>query len=58
MDKVNQEFAGQLLFEDHETGKELSPSRDPQNEDGNIVLCVTNRDGSRNWKHTIKTEEI
>lgn len=58
MEHLNQVFAGQLLFTDPETGEELRPKYEPQNEDGGFVLYVTNKDGSRNWKHTIKTEEI
>lgn len=58
MEHLNQVFAGQLLFTDPETGEELRPKYEPQNENGAFVLYVTNKDGSRNWKHTIKTEEI
>ena len=58
MDHLNQVFAGQLLFSDPETGEELKPKFEPQQEDGCFALYVTSKDGKRNWKHTIKTEEI
>ena len=57
-DYLNQLFANQLLFEDPETGEELRPKYEPMTADGSFVLYVTNADGSRNWKHTIKTEEV
>jgi len=59
MKNLNEVFAGQLLFTDPETGEELRPKYEPQNdgEDG-FILYVTNKDGARNWKHTIRTEEI
>jgi len=61
MKDLNALFANQLLFTDPETGEELRPKYEPMfdNEDPDgFVLYVTNKDGSRNWKHTIKTEEV
>ena len=58
MDHVNEVFAGQILFTDPETGEELRPKYEPQQEDEGFALYVTSKDGKRNWKHTIKTEEL
>ena len=58
MEHLNAIFANQLLFTDPDTGEELRPKCEPQDEDGVFTLYVTNKDGSRNWKHTIKTEEL
>jgi len=58
MDNLNKVFANQLLFTDPETGEELRSKYEPQNEDGLLTLYVTNKDGTRNWRHIIKTEEI
>ena len=59
MDTINAEFAAKLLFKDPLNGEELRLKYEPQdNGDGSFSLYVTNSDGSRNWKHTITTEEI
>jgi len=59
MKNLNKVFAGQLLFTDPETGEELRPKYEPQNDgEGGFILYVTNKDGTRNWKHTIRTEEM
>ena len=59
MDKTNFKYANQFLLEDPETGEELRPFSAPQTDDqGSICLKVENKDGSRKWMHTIKTEEI
>ena len=58
MNEFNRDLANQLLFADPETGEELRLKYEPQNYNGALVLYVTNRDGTRNWKHTIKTEEL
>lgn len=58
MDDLNQVFAARLLFTDPETGEELRPKYEPQDEAGGFALYVTSKDGKRNWKHTIRTEEI
>jgi hypothetical protein len=50
-------IANQLLFTDPETGEELRLKYEPRVEEHKIVLYVTNKSNSRNWKHTIKTEE-
>jgi len=60
MKDFNAIFAHQLLFTDPETGEELWPKYEPMFDDDpdEFVFYVTNKDGSRNWKHTIKTEEM
>lgn len=58
MDNINSEFANKLLFTDPITDEELRPFRDPESIDGGLVIYVENKDGSRKWAHTIKTEEI
>ena len=58
MDHLNKVFASQLLFTDPETGEELRPKYEPQQEDDGFVLYVTSKNGERNWKHTINTEEL
>lgn len=58
MDHLNAVFANQLLFTDPETGEELRPKYEPQDEGGVFALYVTSKDGKRNWKHIIKTEEL
>ena len=58
MDHLNMIFANQILFTDPETGEELRPKYEPQIEDGSFVIYVTSKDGKRNWKHKIKTEEV
>lgn len=54
----NSDFANKILFSDPETSEELRPYRDPESIDGSFVIYVENKDGSRKWKHTIKTEEV
>lgn len=59
MNQTNAESAAGILFEDPETGEELRPSAGfHTNDNGSICLKVENRDGSRKWMHTIKTEEM
>ena len=57
IDQYNEILAGQLLFTDPVTGEELHPTYTTTEEDG-IVLYVRNQDGTRCWKHTIKTGEV
>ncbi len=56
--EINKELVFQFLLTDPETGEELRPCGPPRNEGENLVLEVENQDGSRKWRHTIKTEEI
>lgn len=59
MNSINSLLANNILFQDPETGEELRPLSAPDSDDdGNLILLVKNFDGTRNWKHTIKTEEI
>ena len=58
MNDLNMIFANQLLFKDPETEEELRPMYEIRREDGKNVLYVTNKDGTRKWKHIIKTIEI
>lgn len=59
MKNLNEVFARRLLFTDPETGEELRPKYEPQSDgEGGFILYVTNKDGTRNWKHTIRTEEM
>lgn len=58
MTDTNKEFAALLLFQDPETGEELRPACEPKDECGGIAIYVSNKDGTRKWKHTIRTEEI
>jgi len=52
------DLANQVLFTDPETGEELMLKYEPQKMNDTLVIYLTNYNGSRNWKHTIKTEEI
>lgn len=59
MDSINSLLANNILFQDPETGEELRPMCAPDDdENGDLILLVENKDGSRKWKHTIKTEEV
>jgi hypothetical protein len=58
MSQTNQELAAQILMTDPETDEELCPCAAPEAVDGVLVLLVTNKDGTRKWKHSIKTEEV
>lgn len=53
----SRDLATSILFTDPETSEELRPDGAPTFVDSSLVLTVINRDGSRKWKHTIKTEE-
>jgi hypothetical protein len=55
---INKELANTLLFVDIETGEELRPEGLPEDVHGSLELIASNKDGSRRWKHTIKTEEL
>lgn len=57
-DLINMSFSYQLLFTDPETGEELRPKGEISHEDGKNILLTTNKDGTRNWKYSIKIEEI
>ena len=57
-DPLNKELANTLLFEDMETGEELRPEGPPEDVHGSLELIVRNKDGSRRWKHIIRTEEL
>lgn len=58
MNTVNQLLCYNILLQDPETGEDLCPSGPPEDENGELVLFVENRDGARKWKHSIRTEEI
>ncbi len=59
MNNINSLLANNILFQDPETGEELRPLSAPDtDENGDLILLVENKDGSRNWKHTIRTEEV
>lgn len=57
-DEINKELANTLLFIDVETGEELRPEGLPGDVYGSLEIIVSNKDRSRRWKHTIKTEEL
>ena len=57
-DPLNKQLANTLLFEDMETGEELMPEGLPADVHGSLELIVRNKDGSRRWKHIIRTEEL
>lgn len=52
------DFANQILCTDPDTGEELRPYREPESIDGSFVIYLENKDGTRKWKHTVKTEEV
>lgn len=56
--EVNQRLAFNLLFRDPENDEELRPTGPPHNINGALVITVSNRDGTRKWKHSIQTEEL
>lgn len=59
MDTINSLLANNILFQDPETGEELrSFSAPDDDENGNLILLVENKSGTRKWKHTIRTEEV
>jgi len=59
MDSINSLLANNILFQDPETGEELRPISAPDEDDNyDLVLLVENKDGTRKWKHTIRTEEV
>ena len=59
MDTINSLLANNILFQDPETGEELRPLSAPDSdENGDLVLLVENKSGTRKWKHTIRTEEV
>lgn len=56
--RTNKDFAATLLLTDPITHEALCPVQAPEDIDGALVLVVGNRDGSRRWKHSIRTEEL
>ena len=58
--ELNKDFIYNLIFKDPETQEELRLfGKDPvYTELGATVLIVTSKDGTRKWKHSIRTEEI
>ena len=58
MIKINMKLANTLIFEDPETGEELAPTSPPESTKEGMVIFVSNEDGTKKWKHTIKTEEV
>lgn len=55
---LNHQFAHTILFIDPETGEELRLTEGTETTEEGVDLVVENKDGSRRWKHTIKTEEV
>ena len=58
MTNLNKEFAFRVLFEDPETGEELRPICDPTSNKDGFIIHVSNKSGTRKWRHVIHTEEM
>lgn len=58
MDTRNLNLVGALLLQDPVTGEELRPFSSLAIEGEYTVMDVCNEDGSRKWRHWIRTEEI
>jgi hypothetical protein len=59
MNSANEKLACTILFRCPDTGEELRPSEAPsQDDDGNLVIIVSNRQGTTKWKNTIISEEV
>lgn len=57
---TNSRSLAEMLLLDPETREQLYPTRFPfpRHEDGAVILELRNREGTRQWRHVIRTEEI
>jgi len=58
MSDVNREMVADFILTDPETGEELRPIKEPICNNEFFIIDVSNKSGTRKWRHSIKTEEI
>lgn len=58
MRKEHREQAADILLIDLETDEDLHFCSLPKKEGEFFTFTVRNKDGTRRWKHSLKTEEI
>lgn len=56
--RINEKYCHTILMKDWETFEELLPYGNTKPTNGNNILVVCNKQGTKFFKHTIKTEPI
>ena len=56
--RINEKYCHTILMKDWETFEELLPYGNPKPTNGNNILVVCNKQGTKFFKHTIQTEEL